>query len=94
MVDDGEEAVEKFDKEKFDLVLLDENMPKLNGSEALNEIRTKYDTQIPVVALTGESMVGVEDKYKDIGMSGYVAKPIFADKLYEVLKPLLDKTKK
>ena len=94
MVDDGEEAVEMFDKEKFDLVLLDENMPKLNGSEALNEIRTKYDTQIPVVALTGESMVGVEDKYKDIGMSGYVAKPIFADKLYEVLKPLLDKTKK
>jgi PAS domain S-box-containing protein len=89
MADDGAKAVEMFGEAKYDVVMLDENMPNLNGSQAMKQIHEKYGNTIPVVALTADAMSGVKEKYLESGMSGYLSKPIYADELYAVLEPLL-----
>ena len=92
IVNDGNEAVAMFAKEKFDLVLMDENMPNLNGIEAMKKIHSLYGDSIPIVALTANAMSGDKEKFLKAGMSGYIPKPIDNEELYRVLKTLLKKT--
>lgn len=90
MVNDGVDAVEKFAKEKFDLVLMDENMPNLNGTEAMKQIRSIHGNDTPIVALTANVMSGDKERFIEAGMNAYVAKPIDDDELYRVLKSFLN----
>ncbi len=91
IANDGDEAVDMFAKEKFDLVLMDENMPNLNGIEAMKKIHSLYGDSIPIVALTANAMSGDKEKFLKAGMSGYIPKPIDNEELYRVLKTLLKK---
>ena len=91
MADDGLDAVDKFSKDKFDLVLMDENMPNLNGTEAMKKIRTQHgDTTPPIIALTANVMQGDKEKFLEAGMDGYISKPIEEKELYRVLKSFLN----
>ena len=78
LVDDGEAAVEQVQQEHFDLVLMDMQMPKLDGVGAAHAIRALDGpaARLPIIALTAESMQGDRERLLASGMDGYVSKPI------------------
>ncbi len=71
-------ALKHLQRSAFDLVLLDIQMPVMDGVETIKRIRTAKETWcgIPVIALTADAMQGDREKYLDIGMNGYISKPI------------------
>jgi len=78
VVDDGEEAVKAFLDEEFDLILMDINMPNMDGIEATKRIRqenTEGNT-IPIIALTANAMKEDVNGYLEAGMNSHVSKPI------------------
>ena len=91
IANDGNEAVAMFGEEEFDLVLMDENMPNLNGIQAMQKIHSLYGNSVPIVALTANAMHEDEERFLEAGMSGYIPKPIDNDVLYKVIKTLLNK---
>lgn len=91
LVDNGLEAVNILDTFKPDLVLLDIQMPKMDGLEACKNIK-KGHAQLPLIALTANAFDEDKKKYRDVGFDGYVSKPI--DKsllLKEIIKFIVRK---
>ncbi len=90
IVANGEEALEAVKTANYDAVLMDIQMPKMNGYEATRMIRKlpEYDT-MPIVAMTAHALKGDEEKCLEAGMDGYVAKPINQDRLFYTLWRLL-----
>ena len=95
IVSDGEQAIEMYKKEKFDLILMDINMPVMDGIRSAKEIITlkkdSFYNDIPIVALTANSIAGDKEKYLSDGMDDYLSKPIEFDKLIVILKKYLHK---
>ena len=81
---DGNMAVQKAADKPFDLILMDIQMPHLNGYEALKALRKK-EVAAPVVALTAHAMAGFEKACLKHGFAGYLSKPISQDKLLQIL---------
>ncbi len=84
VVENGREAVEAVKSGSVDLVLMDVQMPEMDGIEATQAIREhekQTGTCIPIIALTAHAMAGDERRFLDAGMTGYVSKPIRADEL-------------
>jgi len=85
---DGSEAVEILGREHFDVVLMDVQMPRMDGFEATLEIR-KLDAAVrrhtPIVALTANAMKGDRERCLDAGMDGYISKPLRPDELLAVI---------
>jgi signal transduction histidine kinase/CheY-like chemotaxis protein len=96
IANDGLEAIEAFKENKYDLILMDENMPNLNGMEATKRILSIEKEQslkhTPIVALTANSLKGDREKFLKAGLDEYLTKPIDKKKLREVLGSFL-KTK-
>lgn len=94
---DGRDAVQKIRASYFDAVLMDLEMPIMDGYEATRIIRSEaqFDA-LPIIAMTAHAMNDVREKCLQIGMNGYVTKPIDVDELLENLikfiKPALRKT--
>ncbi len=90
---DGVDGVAKAKEKRYDLILMDENMPNLNGLEAMKQIKTFEQeeslTHTPVIALTANVMQGDRERFIDAGMDGFVGKPINNKELEEVLKEFL-----
>ena len=85
----GEEAVSLVEKESFDLILMDAQMPVMDGLESTRNIRKKEqgsEEHIPIIALTARAMAGDRKKCLDSGMDGYVSKPIDRAQLYEAVE--------
>ena len=80
----GKEAVALLKKEKFDIVLMDINMPEMNGIDATRIIRERGD-KVPIIALTANALEGDKEKFLAYGMNDYISKPIDMDRLYSVL---------
>jgi two-component system, sensor histidine kinase and response regulator len=79
----GEEAVTKAAAETFDAVLMDIQMPKVNGLQATKLIRQLPGCQtLPIIAMTAHALKGDEEKCLEAGMDGYVSKPINQDRLF------------
>jgi two-component system cell cycle response regulator DivK len=73
----GEEGVQIALKEKIDLILMDIQLPDINGYEATKRIRaSKVDYNVPIIALTSFVMAGDEEKALSLGFTGYLTKPI------------------
>jgi signal transduction histidine kinase/CheY-like chemotaxis protein len=85
IVEDGQQAVDRVRSETFDLILMDMQMPVMNGYEAAREIKT-MGISTPIIAITAHAMKGDEEKCFDAGCDGYLAKPIEKSKLVEVLQ--------
>ena len=75
---DGASALEFIDQRSFDVVLMDGRLPDMTGFEATAAIRNLPDdrAKIPIIALTGEALVGDRERYLSAGMDDYIAKPI------------------
>jgi signal transduction histidine kinase/CheY-like chemotaxis protein len=90
---DGRQALELFAREGFDLVLMDIQMPGLDGLQATQQIRArdkqgdKADT--PVIAMTAHAMAGDADRFLAAGMNGYIAKPVEKDVLRDTIARVL-----
>jgi CheY-like chemotaxis protein len=90
-VPDGREAVAAVLKMPFDLVLMDVQMPEMNGFEATAAIRAAEQERggrIPIIALTAHAMKGDMERCLEAGMDAYVSKPISPTKLFEAIERL------
>ncbi len=88
----GNEALELHAREAFDAILMDIQMPGMDGLEATAEIRDRERTtgeHVPIVAMTAHAMKGDREKYLEAGMDGYISKPVTAAELLTGLKSAL-----
>ena len=74
VANDGLSALNKCKEEKFDIVLMDIQMPIMDGYEATSEIR-KFDTELPILALSANVFIEIKDKIEECGMNGFIFKP-------------------
>ena len=84
----GREAIKALEREDFDLVLMDVQMPEMDGFEATAAVRKREmrsSCHTPVIALTAHAMKGDRERCFDAGMDGYLTKPIRSQELDEVL---------
>ncbi len=92
VVENGAEAVEALRVDRFDLVLMDVQMPEMDGFEATRRIRDPEsgvtDTRIPIVAMTAHAMKGDRERCLESGMDAYLAKPIKPGELRDVIDRL------
>jgi CheY-like chemotaxis protein len=75
----GRQAIDLFDERAFDLVLMDVQMPEMDGFEATAAIRAREKAtghRIPILAMTAHAMKGDQERCLAAGMDGYVTKPI------------------
>jgi len=89
VANNGAEAVEFYRKGEFDLVLMDVQMPVMDGFEATQRIRDierTRDRYTPIIAMTARAMKGDEEHCLRVGMDGYMAKPFRTAKLAEILQ--------
>lgn len=84
MANNGTEALEHIQKDKFDLVFMDCNMPIMDGFEAAKQIRTQ-GIRLPIIALTAYAMPGDRERCLAAGMNDYLAKPITMQRLAAML---------
>ena len=89
-VGNGQEAVEAVAREPFDLVLMDVQMPEMDGMEATRLIRAMPDQRstLPIVAMTAHAMKGDRERFLASGMDHYISKPFHKDELYFLVKSL------
>ncbi|MAK63092.1 MAG: hypothetical protein CMK09_19150 [Ponticaulis sp.] len=87
MANDGVECLKKLDESRFDIVLMDKNMPRMNGLEATAAIRKSEQpwAGVPIIALTADAMVGERERLLKAGMDYFVSKPVRMDELAQVL---------
>jgi CheY-like chemotaxis protein len=84
----GQKAIEALTRERYDLVLMDIQMPEMDGLEATGRIRDREKQEgshIPIVAMTAHVMKGDKEKCLAAGMDDYLSKPIKATDLYDVI---------
>lgn len=84
IAEDGQIAVDKALEGAYDLILMDMQMPNLNGYDASRQLRNKGCTT-PIIAVTANAMMGDEEKCVEAGCDGYISKPIDRAKLSEVV---------
>ncbi len=95
IVADGGQAVAAWEREPWDLILMDVQMPVMDGPGATAIIRARERAEgrdrTPIVALTANAMSHQVAEYFQAGMDGFVAKPIEAGRLYEALQTAFDR---
>ncbi len=94
IADNGKIAVEKIKAQKYDVILMDLQMPEMNGFEATDYIRKELKSDIPIIALTADVTTVDLAKCKAVGMNDYIAKPVDEKLLYSKIIGIVKKTPK
>lgn len=91
IANNGQEAIDLLAQETFDLVLMDMQMPEMDGYEAMHHIRLQKNTykNIPIIALTAHASPAEEEKCRNAGANAFVSKPFKADTLLQQISLLL-----
>ena len=95
IADNGQLAIELYHKKDYDLILMDIQMPVLDGIDATHIIRNqfpKHKQNIPIIAITANAKNGDELKFKEYGMNDVIFKPYSSNKLYKLITQQLGKT--
>ena len=91
--EDGRQAIELLEQEVVDCVLMDVQLPVINGVEATKIIRahdgSRYDPEVPIIALTAYVMPGDREKFLAYGMNDYISKPTTIQEVTEALRKYL-----
>lgn len=92
VADDGLIGLEKVKKIDFDLILMDLMMPNMDGLEATKTIRELVGekSKIPIIAVTADVTIDVQQRCKDVGMNYYLSKPINRDDLLNSIATLIN----
>jgi two-component system, sensor histidine kinase and response regulator len=93
---DGVKALEALERQQFDLILMDVQMPVMDGVETTAAIRkreTVNGLHIPIVAMTAHAMSGDRQRFLSLGMDGYVSKPIHSRDLYDAIDNVFSSTR-
>jgi CheY-like chemotaxis protein len=88
LAENGVAAVEAFDRDRFDLVLMDLQMPEMDGFEAALLIRQReadLGRHIPIIAVTAHAMKGDEEKCLSFGFDGYIPKPVDPERMLDAI---------
>jgi CheY-like chemotaxis protein len=89
----GKEALLAFDRERFDLILMDIQMPEMDGVEATMLIRQRERINCaghtPIIAVTAHAIKGDRERYLNAGMDGYVPKPLRRQELFDEMDGVL-----
>lgn len=94
VAENGSVGIEKIKETKFDIVLMDMEMPVMNGYEAATIIRQELKNSIPIIAMTANAMAGEKERCLSLGMNDYISKPINANLLFEKIYDLTINSKK
>jgi CheY-like chemotaxis protein len=92
-VSNGEEAIEALRNETYDLVLMDIQMPLMDGIEATQHIRNVMKNDVPIIALSASCFEDELKKCLESGMDAYIVKPIEIIKLQEIIATLIKENK-
>jgi signal transduction histidine kinase/ActR/RegA family two-component response regulator len=89
IVDNGKFAIEKLETESYDVILMDLQMPEMDGFEATEYIRKKLHSKIPIIALTADVTFIDVERCKAVGMNDYISKPFDENILYKKIIDLI-----
>jgi len=94
VAENGKIAIDEYKKGDFDIILMDLQMPELDGYEATRIIRMMegHKGEIPIVAMTAHTIKGELEKCADIGMNDYISKPFDSTELYQKIEMLVGST--
>lgn len=93
---DGQAALSALEQDSFDIVLMDVQMPTMDGFEATAKIRERERASgrhVPIVAMTAHALKGDEEKCLAAGMDAYISKPIRREELYSIIEETLQPTR-
>lgn len=94
VVENGKEAIDTLKKEVYDLILMDLQMPVMDGYEATQIIRSGklqgVAVSIPIIAVTADAMEETRQRVLNIGMNDYMTKPVKRDLLFDKIKTYID----
>lgn len=94
IANNGKEALQMSEKNQYDVILMDVQMPEMDGYEATRFLRQKHSkTTLPIIAMTAHAMQDERQKCLNEGMNDHIAKPIQAETLFETLKKWIKNTK-
>jgi PAS domain S-box-containing protein len=92
VAENGYEVIDLLKERTFDLVLMDLEMPVMNGYETTRIIREEMHLQVPIVAMTAHAMAGEQEKCLQLGMNDFVSKPINITQLFEKMDQIAQTT--
>jgi CheY-like chemotaxis protein len=92
IADNGKAVIDKLQENRYDIILMDLQMPQMNGFEATDYIRNTMHSQIPIIALTADVTTVDIEKCKKVGMNDYIPKPIDEKLLHSKIINCLKKT--
>lgn len=87
LAEDGIEALDKFSRHRFDLVVTDINMPRMTGLELIRQIRN-LTKDVPILALTTESEQQMRERGKTAGVDGWIVKPFRPAQFLDIVKQI------
>jgi two-component system cell cycle response regulator DivK len=88
-VKNGKDVLKALEKDYFDVILMDINMPQMDGMACAKEIRKMQDKKkanVPIIAITGNAKNYTEEDFKEVGINEYLPKPLDFDKLVDSVK--------
>jgi len=86
LAENGQQCIDMLTSGQYDIILMDINMPVMDGITATQKIRHELNMAIPIIALTANALQGDKERFLEIGMDDYLAKPLQISKLTEILK--------
>ncbi|MDP5199790.1 GAF domain-containing hybrid sensor histidine kinase/response regulator [Flavobacterium sp. DG2-3] len=92
--ENGDQGIEMLSNKKYDLVLMDLQMPVRDGYQTTEFIRREMNNAIPIIAMTAHSLAGEQDRCFNAGMDGYVPKPFKQYELLEAIKTVIRKERR
>ena len=85
LANNGIEAIRKLQNKKYNLILMDIQMPEMDGYTATQEIRNKLKLDTPIIAMTAHALAGEREKCLSFGMNEYISKPIREEQLHQLI---------